>query len=249
MVKVLVNGCMGRMGKEVVKQILESSDLVVACGVDKVSDNSSNFPIYNTPENIKETVDIIIDFSVPESTMNILEYAEKQHIPIVIATTGLNEEQTEKVSLSSKVIPVFKSANMSYEVNLMAKVVADLAVRLKGTDIEIVETHHRNKVDSPSGTALILADSINNALNNEMNYTYDRHPRREVRPCSEIGISSIRGGTEAGKHSVLFFGENESFEISHSVTSRAVFATGALKASRFLVDKPNGLYNMNDMIK
>ncbi len=136
---------------------------------------------------------------------------------------------------------------MSYEINLMSKLVAELAKKLSDSDIEIIETHHNRKIDSPSGTALILADSINNALDNEMHYEYDRHSKREKRDKKEIGIHSIRGGNEVGKHSVIFFGNNESFEITHNVLSRAVFASGAIKAANFIIHKDNGLYDMNDM--
>lgn len=138
--------------------------------------------------------------------------------------------------------------NMSYEINIMASIVANLAKQLKDSDIEILETHHRNKIDSPSGTALILADSINNSLNNDINYEYNRHCKREVRPKNEIGIHSIRGGTEVGKHTVMFLGENETFELTHTVTSRSIFAKGALKASEFLINQNNGLYDMKDLI-
>ena len=148
----------------------------------------------------------------------------------------------------SEVIPIFKSANMSYEINVMSEIVSKLAVLLKDSDIEIIETHHNKKVDSPSGTALILADNINNALGNTMEYEYNRHAKHEARSKQEIGIHSIRGGTEVGKHSVMFFGENESLEITHTVTSRSIFAKGALKAAEFIITKQSGLYNMKDLI-
>ena len=158
------------------------------------------------------------------------------------------EEQLNKISDYSKFIPIFRSGNMSYEVNVMSDLVSKLAVLLKDSDIEIIETHHRNKIDSPSGTALILADSINDALDNKKDYQYNRHSVKQKRPDNEIGIHSIRGGTEFGKHTVLFLGENETFEITHTVTSRSIFAKGALKAAKFLISKENGLYNMKDLI-
>ena len=148
----------------------------------------------------------------------------------------------------SKVIPIFKSANMSYEINIMSEIVSKLAVLLKDSDIEIIETHHNKKLDSPSGTALILADSINNAFGNTLNYEYNRHEKHEARSKKEIGIHSVRGGTEVGKHTVMFFGENESLEITHNVTSRSIFAKGALKAAEFIITKENGLFNMQDLI-
>ena len=192
--------------------------------------------------------DVIIDFSVPQATFQILEFAKKNHIPVVIATTGFSESEMKKIEKYAENLPIFKSANMSYEINLMAKIIRELAVKLENSDIEIVETHHNRKIDSPSGTALILADSINEALNREMHYEYNRHTKREKRTKKEIGIHSIRGGTEVGKHSVIFFGDNESFEITHNCTSRSVFARGAIKSAEFILHKENGLYSMNDMM-
>ena len=247
MLKVLINGINGRMGQEVLNQINLSNDFEVCCGVDKFN-NNLNVPTYTDINSIKEKPDIIIDFSIPEASMNILEFAKSKNIPIVIATTGFTDEQLSIIENYSKIIPIFRSGNMSYEVNLMADIVSKLALQLKDSDIEIIETHHRNKIDSPSGTALILADSINNALNNEMDYQYNRHSVRQIRPDKEIGIHSIRGGTEVGKHTVLFLGENETFEITHTVTSRSIFAKGSLKAAKFLVSKDAGLYNMKNLI-
>ena len=247
MINVLINGINGRMGQEVLKAVNNSSDFRVCCGVDKESSNS-NFPIYNDVNLINEKVDIIIDFSIPNATMNILEYAKDFSIPIVIATTGFTSEQLNTIQEYSNFIPIFRSGNMSYEVNIMADIVAKLSTQLRDSDIEIIESHHRNKIDSPSGTALIFADSINEALDNKMEYQYNRHDVTNVRPKNEIGIHSIRGGTEVGKHTVIFMGENESFEITHTVTSRNIFANGALKAARFLISKPAGFYNMKNLI-
>ena len=248
MINVLINGINGRMGQEVLEAINNSTDFQVSCGIDISENTYRSFPIYTDTEHIEEPVDIIIDFSIPEATMKILEYAKEKSIPIVIATTGFSQEQLNKISEYSKYIPIFRSGNMSYEVNVMSDIVSKLALLLKNSDIEIVETHHRNKIDSPSGTALILADSINNALNNEMDYQYNRHSVRQKRPNNEIGIHSIRGGTEVGKHTVLFLGDNESFEITHTITSRSIFAEGSLKAAKFLIEQKNGLYSMKNLI-
>ena len=237
----------GKMGKEVAKAINLTPDIEVLCGVDRIDTGDNSFPVFTDINKINLIPDVIIDFSIPEATFNILEFANRNNIPTVIATTGFNNDELNKIKEYSENFPIFRSANMSYEVNLMAKLVSELAQKLTDSDIEIVETHHNRKIDSPSGTALILADSINNALNNEMNYEYNRHSKREKRTKKEIGIHSIRGGTEVGKHSVIFFGDNESFEITHNVTSRAVFANGAIKAAFYIVHKENGLYNMNDM--
>lgn len=247
MIKVLINGCNGRMGKVLASKIAEIENMEVLCGVDKINTNDTAFPVFTDVNQINLIPDVIIDFSLPEATFNILEFAKKNSIPTVVATTGFSDGQIKDIEEYSKFFPIFRSANMSYEVNLMAKLVADLAQKLKDSDIEIVETHHNKKIDSPSGTALILADSINKALNNEMHYETARSAKREKRDKKEIGISSIRGGTEVGKHQVIFFGDNESLEITHSVNSRAVFANGAIKAAMFLIGKEPRMYNMNDM--
>lgn len=237
-INVLINGCNGKMGKEVAKQIEQNPKFNVLVGIDK-TDNI---------ENIKEKPDVIIDFSVPASTLNITKYAANNKIPIVIATTGITYEELEVIKSYSSAIPIFKSANMSYDINVMADVVSKLAKLLPDSDIEIIETHHNNKIDAPSGTALLLADSINNSLDNQMTYEYNRHSKREKRNKKEIGIHSIRGGTEVGKHSVIFFSENESFEITHTTSSRAIFANGALKAAEFIIKQKPGFYSMKDLV-
>ena len=246
--KVLINGCNGKMGQEVAKQIRSVEDVEVLCGVDKMDSGDNAFPVFTDVKDIDLIPDVIIDFSIPIATFNILDFAKKNNIPIVIATTGFSDKELEKIAEISKVIPIFKSANMSYEINLMSKIVCEVATKLKEADIEIIETHHNRKVDSPSGTALLLANDINKVLDNEKEFVYDRHSKREARNKKEIGISSIRGGTEVGKHSVVFFGDNESFEITHNCTSRSVFANGAIKAAKFLELKNPGMYNMNDLL-
>lgn len=238
MINVLINGCEGKMGKMLFKQIEASDKFNYIGGIDKGYDITK----------IKTLPDVIIDFSTPIATLSILEFAVANNVPVVIATTGFSENENILIEEYSKVIPIFKSANMSYETNLMISLVSKIAKELHNSDIEIVEIHHNQKIDSPSGTALMLADSINNALDNSMHYEFDRHSKKVKRDKSEIGIHSLRGGTEVGKHSVFFFGENESLEISHTVTSRAVFANGALKAAEFIIGKPADLYNMNDLI-
>lgn len=246
--KVLVNGCNGKMGQEVAKQVRLAQDMDVVCGFDRIDTGDNNFPVFTKVSEIDIIPDVIIDFSVPEATLSILEFAKKHNVPIVIATTGFSEHEMKKIEKYAESLPIFKSANMSYEINLMAKMVSELALKLENSDIEIVETHHNRKIDSPSGTALILADSINNALENKMSYQYNRHAKREKRGKNEIGIHSIRGGTEVGKHTVIFFGDNESFEITHNCTSRSVFARGAIRAAEFVQHKDAGLYCMNDIV-
>ena len=205
------------------------------------------FPVFNDITNINEKIDVIIDFSIPIATLNILEYASKNNIPIVIATTGFSQEEENKIKEYSKIIPIFKSANMSYDIMIMKKLVSWLAPLLKDTDIEIIESHHNRKIDSPSGTAQMLADSINESLNNTMYCEYNRHDKHEKRNKNEIGMSSIRGGNIVGEHTVQFIGDYETFEIKHTSYSRNVFAEGAIKASKFIINQKPGLYSMEDM--
>ena len=248
MYNVLVSGAGGRMGKEIISKIADSSELTVICGFDRTENFEGPFPIYSNFSEIEEKIDIIIDFSHVHTTLKVLEYANNKHIPIVIATTGFNTEQERIIENYSKDLPIFKSANMSFDINLMCKLVAKLAPLLSGADIEITETHHRNKVDSPSGTALLLANSINESLGGKMKYVYNRHDLSKKREDNEIGFSSIRGGNIVGEHSVQFFGPYETFEIKHTSYSRSVFAEGAIKATLFMIGKPNGLYSMNDLM-
>lgn len=248
-IRILINGANGKMGQEVAKRARILEGIEVFGGVDVKDSGDNFFPVYTNLDDIKgEMPDVIVDFSIPVASFKILEFAKKNKIPVVLATTGFSEDELEKIKEYSKVIPIFQSYNMSYSVFVMNKIVAKLAKKLEGTDIEIVETHHRRKVDSPSGTALMLANSINEALDGKMNYEYNRHSKREKRAENEIGIHSIRGGTESGKHTVIFFGEDESFEVTHNVTSRAVFAEGALKAAKYLINQEAGIYNMNDLV-
>ena len=249
MIKVLINGCNGKMGQELAKAIEKNDNFKTICGIDRIDTGDNKFSVYTDITKIAEEPDVIIDFSVPVSTFNVLQYAVEKHIPIVICTTGFSKEELEKIEELSKQVPIFRSSNMSYEINLMSKLVAQITRYLKDSDIEIIETHHNRKVDAPSGTALLLADSINNELNNEMHYEYDRHVKREKRDKKEIGIHSIRGGNIVGTHTVTFFSENETFEITHTATSRGVFAEGALKAAEYLVLQNNGLYSMDDLIR
>ena len=248
MIKVLIHGINGRMGQEVLKQLDSYDDCVLVGGFDKEITQNFSFPVYTNFEDIIDKPDVIIDFSIPSATMTMLDYAKENHIPVVIATTGCSKEENDKILEYSKDLPIFKSANMSFDTNLMARILAEVAKALPNTDIEILESHHNRKIDSPSGTAILLADSINKALNNKFTYEFDRHSKHEKRSKNEIGFSSIRGGNIVGEHTVMFIGENETFEITHKAYSRAVFADGAIKAACFLVDKENGLYNMDDLL-
>ena len=234
---ILINGASGKMGGEVAKAIEGQADCKVVCGVDCVDNKTTKFPIYTNINDIKEKVDVIIDFSIPVATFEILKYAKKTKTPIVIATTGFTQEQLEEIEKASKEIPIFRSANMSLDINLMANIISQIAKILTDADIEIVETHHNRKIDSPSGTAILLADAINDVLENKKTYNFERMQKREPRSKNEIGFSSIRGGNIVGEHSVKFFGENETLEITHTAYSRQVFAEGAIKAAKYLVNQ------------
>lgn len=247
MLEIMVNGCSGKMGQVVCDLIEQDNDLVLKAGFDKFVTGEFAFPVFNKISDITEKPDVIVDFSIPFATLNILEYAAKNNVPVVIATTGFSSDEEEKIKEYSKQIPIFKSSNMSYDIMIMQKLVKWLAPKLKGTDIEITETHHNRKIDSPSGTAQMLADSINEALGNTLHCEYNRHSKREKRDKNEIGMNSIRGGNIVGEHTVQFFGEFETFEIKHTSYSRNVFAEGALKAARFIINQKPGMYDMNDM--
>lgn len=236
------------MGNEIIEVAKKQNDMKIVCGFDKEQSREGEFPIYNKIEDIKEKVDTIIDFSVPTATFEILKYAKKNKIPVVIATTGFNEEELNEIESLSKEIPIFKSSNMSLDINLMANLAQKVAEILKESDIEIIETHHNKKIDSPSGTAILLADAINEAFNGEKEYNFERMSKREKRDKKEIGFSSIRGGNIVGEHTVKFFSENETLEITHKSYSRQVFAEGALKAAKFIETQQVGLYDMKDLV-
>ena len=243
MIKVLVNGINGKMGSEVVKLIKQHSNMHLLGGLDKNAMYNLPYPVYNELNNIFELPNVIIDFSTPEATIGILDFAVSKNIALVIATTGFTEEQQNKIVEASKHIAIFQSANMSYEITLMKDIVGNISQKLPNAEIEIVETHHDRKVDSPSGTALALADAIQEANDNKYFYELNRMQKHEKRNPNEIGFSSIRGGNIIGEHSVIFFSEDECFEVKHTAYSRSIFAEGALKAAEFIVKQPIGYYS------
>lgn len=250
MIHVLINGCNGRMGQEVAKVVQNQEDMTVLAGFDRIETDYMSYHVYTKLEELPASeIDVIIDFSVPEATFHLLSYAKEHHIPMVIATTGFTEEERNTIHQMAKDLPIFQSANMSFDINLMGKIVAELAKHLSDTDIEIIESHHNQKIDAPSGTAIQLADKINDVLPEKCDYVFDRHSKREKRGKREIGFSSIRGGNIVGTHTVQFIGANETFEVTHTSYSRTVFAEGAVKAARFLTNMSNGFYDMNDLIQ
>ncbi len=248
MINVMVNGCNGRMGQIVCDLVNKNSNMVLMGGIDIADLENTSFPVYKDLGKIPKKPDVIIDFSIPVATFNILKYAKDNNIPLVIATTGFSKEQDDKILEYSKFIPIFKSANMSFEINVFMHLLREIAPKLKDNDIEIIETHHNRKIDSPSGTAEMLADTIIEAIGENKHKEYNRHDKHEKRSKDEIGMTSIRGGNIVGEHQVMFFGESESFEIKHTSYSRDVFAEGAIKAAEFIVKKPNGMYNMDDLV-
>ena len=247
MIKILINGCNGKMGQVVSELAKKDEEIEIVGGFD-ISKRDDVYPVFTKIEEINVKPDVIIDFSIPIATFNILEFALKTNTPVVIATTGFSDEENKRIEEYSKKIAIFKSANMSFDVTMMKNLLKQIAPKLEGTDIEITEVHHNRKIDSPSGTAQMFADSINEALDNKYHCEYNRHEKHEKRDKYEIGMNSIRGGNIVGEHIVQFFGEFETFEIRHTSYSRNVFAEGALKAVKYIYGKQQGLYNMDDIV-
>ncbi|MPN16510.1 4-hydroxy-tetrahydrodipicolinate reductase [bioreactor metagenome] len=249
MIKVILSGCNGRMGRVINGLISAQEDMMVVAGIDINTSVQNPYPVFSTADTFEGDGDVVVDFSHPSSLESVLNFANRKHIPIVIATTGLSPDQVGKIREVSKNLPVFYTANMSLGVNLIIDLVKRAAkVLQRDFDIEIIEKHHNQKVDAPSGTALYIADEISSVLNYEADYTYDRHSQRKKRGKTEIGIHAIRGGTIVGDHEVIFAGNNETIEIKHSASSREVFGYGAVAAIRFIVKQGNGLYNMSDYV-
>lgn len=250
MIKLIMHGCNGVMGQTISKIVEETEDAVMVAGVDRVDEGKNDYPVFTDLKDCDVEADAIIDFSAAPAVDGLLEYAVEKQIPVVVCTTGLTDEQLAKLEEASKKVAILRSANMSLGVNTLLKLVNTAAKVLAqaGFDIDIVEKHHRRKLDAPSGTALALADAVNEALNNEYEYVYDRSERRMQRPEKEIGISAVRGGTIVGEHEVIFAGQDEVIEFKHTAYSRAIFGKGAVSAALFLAGKPAGLYNMSHVI-
>ena len=261
MIKVLLSGCNGKMGQVITRISGENSELKIvtgtsandrlkiAAGFDAYDGITNPYPVFKSLDECDVDVDVIIDFSNPAALDNLLAFATTKKTALVMATTGLSSEQIEKLKEASKTIPVFFSANMSLGVNLLINLVKQAAKVLEGNfDIEIIEKHHNQKIDAPSGTALAIADAINEELVNKAEYVYDRHSKRKKRSKQEIGIHAVRGGTIVGDHSVVFAGNDEIIEVNHIAMSKEIFAVGALKAARFMSGKSAGMYSMEDLI-
>ena len=249
MTKIILSGCLGRMGKAITEIVKNIDNAKIVCGFD-VAEGECTYPVYSDYKNVDVEADVIIDFSHPSNFGNILSFAKEKNLPIVVATTGLSPEQKEELKNSANEIPVFFSANMSLGINLLIKL-SQMATKVleKDFDIEIIEKHHNKKLDAPSGTALAIADAIDDIMSNDAKYVYERQSVRRPREKSEIGIHAIRGGTIVGEHDVIFAGPDEVITLSHAAASREVFAQGAVKAAMFMNGKPKGFYCMNDLFE
>lgn len=250
MIKILLSGCCGTMGQVVATAAAEREDCVIVAGLDHRICKPTYFPVYGDIHAVAEAFDIVIDFSTPKYLDSLLGYGLFHKKPLVIATTGFSEEQINRIEQASNVIPIFFCANMSLGVSLMREL-AVTAARVLGEqfDVEIIEKHHNKKVDAPSGTALMLANAVAQALPYSAKYVYDRHSSRVPRDHEEIGIHSVRGGSLVGEHEVVFAGQDELLTITHTAYSKGIFAQGALSAAAFLKDCGAGLYAMSDLTK
>ncbi len=248
MKKIVIVGACGHMGRVIADIVSSRDDCTVIAGIDKVGGGAA-FPIYQHFSELSEKPDVIIDFSHPSVLDDMLEFCLTNGVAVVVATTGYTKEQIAQIHKAAEQIPVFFTFNMSLGINLMAEL-AKKAVAVLGDqfDIEIVEKHHNQKLDAPSGTAIMLADTINNELDKPYNYVYDRHSVRAKRSKTEIGMHSIRGGTIVGEHEIIFAGRDEVVTLKHEAHSKSVFAVGAVNAAIFLSGKPAGLYAMSDML-
>lgn len=251
MIKIILHGCNGRMGQVITRLAKNDDKVVIVAGVDPFDDGHNDYPVYSSLEACKVKADVVVDFSNAAVTDDLIKNCMREKLPVVLCTTGLSEAQLEMVMEASGKIPVLRSANMSLGINLLMELLGKAASVLaeEGFDIEIVEKHHRHKLDAPSGTALALADAMNETLGGAYSYETNRASKREERPDQVIGISAVRGGTITGEHEVIFAGMDEVITFSHTAYSREIFAKGALAAAKFLAGQDAGLYNMSDVIR
>ena len=250
MVKVIMHGCNGHMGQVITDLIAKDENAQIVAGIDMADNRDNGYPVFTDIKACDVEADVMIDFSSFKAADGVLDYCVERQLPLVLCTTGLTEEQLAKMKECSKKVAILKSANMSLGINTLLKLLQDAAKVLAtaGFDMEIVEKHHRLKLDAPSGTALALADSLNEAMDNQYHYVYDRSQVHQQRDDKEIGISAVRGGTIVGDHDVIFAGPDEVITFSHRAYSKAVFGKGAVEAAKYLAGKPAGLYDMQDVI-
>ena len=251
MLRIILSGCNGRMGRAVESICAAGPEFELVAGIDLLGQGDRAFPVYTSPAEVREEADAVVDFSSPAALESLLDFCLARHLPLVLATTGYDPDQLDAIRRAAEVIPIFRSANMSLGVNVLLELVRRAAAALgEGYDVEIVERHHSRKVDAPSGTALMIAEAAAESLSYRPDYIYDRQSVRRPRGEHEIGISSVRGGGIVGDHEVIFAGRDEVIELRHSAMSRDVFASGALRAARFLagIRRP-GLYSMADLVR
>lgn len=250
MTRIIMHGCNGAMGQTITKIVKEDEDAEIVAGIDIVDNRDNGYPVFTNIADCNVEADVIIDFCSAKAMDGLLTYCEDRKIPVVVCTTGLSEEQLARIQKLSETSAVLKSANMSLGINTLFKLVQDAAKVLAtaGYDVEIVEKHHNQKLDAPSGTALALADSINEAMDQQYEYIYDRSQKREKRGKKELGLSAVRGGTIVGEHEIIFAGIDEVIEFKHTAYSKAVFAKGSVSAAKFLKGKKVGMYDMRDVI-
>ena len=250
MTKIIMCGCNGHMGQVITNLVKDDPEAVIAAGIDIIDDRNNGYPVFSDISKCEVQADVVIDFSSPLALPGLLDYCVRQNIPAVLCSTGLSEEDLAQIEKASKQVAILKSANMSLGINTLLRLIQDAAKVLAaaGFDMEIVEKHHRLKKDAPSGTALALADSLNDAMDGAYHYVYDRSQRMETRDDREIGLSAVRGGTIVGEHDVIFAGPDEVVTFSHTAHSKAVFGKGAIEAAKFLAGKPAGYYHMSDVI-
>jgi len=250
MINIALFGCNGKMGQVISNLLANDEEAKISFGFDINTERKNSYPVYDDISKITEKADVVIDFSHPALLSSLIEYCKKSKTGAVIATTGLSGEQIEDINKLSDEVPVFRSANMSLGINLLISLVKKAAVILEDKfDIEIIEKHHNQKIDAPSGTALMIADEISSVIKNEAEYVYDRHSVRKKRSKNEIGMHAIRGGTIVGEHDVIFAGNDEIIEINHKAMSKEIFAVGSIKAAKYIAGKKNGMYSMNELIE
>lgn len=251
MVKMIMHGCNGRMGQMITGIVEKDPEIEIVAGVDINDAKLNSYPVFKSIADVNVDADVVVDFGHVSAIDGLLKWCKDTKTPCVVCTTGLSDEQVKAVEETSKSVAMLRSANMSLGINTLIKLLKEAAnvFAPAGFDVEVVEKHHKMKLDSPSGTALALADAVNEARNNEYEYVYDRSGRRMTRPEKEIGISAVRGGTIVGEHDVIFAGEDEVITFSHSAYSRAVFGKGAIQAAKYLFDKEPGLYSMANVVE
>ncbi|MEE1007892.1 MAG: 4-hydroxy-tetrahydrodipicolinate reductase [Agathobacter sp.] len=250
MTRVIMNGCNGKMGQSITNICKEDPEVEIVAGIDLYDGIKNDYPVFSSIDECDVEADVVIDFSNVKAVDSLLDYCVKNTIPVVLCTTGLTDEQLARIENDSKKVAILKSANMSLGVNTLMELLkkAALVFAPAGFDMEIVEKHHNLKLDAPSGTALALADSMNEALDNAYEYKYDRSKELKKRDKYEIGISAVRGGNIVGEHEVIFAGQDEVITFKHTAYSKAVFGKGAVEAAKFLNGKAPGRYDMADVI-